>query len=248
MRNVIIWAAAVLLSAPSMAADMPVKAKPPLPAAPDVYNGSGFYALAGAAGTVGSINVAAPGDIARSIGAGAQGYGGVGYVKSFGNWYAAVELTGIYSGMSTAGKVCAAASCSLASGAGIEATTKVGVSNATFLNWLPNLNLGSIFPAFQEIPIGQSNPLAHYYVSVGGRFMDVSADYGLVVAHKWSNEFVVGIGMESQLTSSIVMDKWVRYSTSVGTISVPGGVAAAANVGSSWQALAGVSFKYGLTH
>jgi len=222
------------------AADMPVKAPPQKPII-DIYATSGFYIGAGVWGEVGTVHATAPRDVAQALAAGAAGNAVVGFVKGFGNWYMAIELGGNYAGLSTSGNGCSAvAACAFNTKYGFEQTIKVGTSNPKLLSFLPSFNFESLLglaPAGDVV-----NPLAHYYVMASLRENDVSASYGLAVARKWADEWSIGAGMVSNLTPRLSLDKWAKYTSSVGTIALPGTTFAA--VRANQKVLVGITVLY----
>lgn len=204
------------LTAPTFAADLPVKAKPILLAGYP-YQGSGFYAGVGAVGAVLSADVGANSGGSNIFSAGAALDLTAGYQFTTGtNWYA-FEVSAQYTNMG--GSVtCGTTDCAVSSKWGFEQRALIGFPIQQVLAVLPNLS--AAFPGLPPLPggVNASTTNTHPYVFVGIREDDRSAMFALASKQIWTIQPVAGLGLRQQWTNGLVAD------TSVGCTFVDTGI------------------------
>lgn len=197
-------AAASLLGAPAIGADLPVKA-PRLLAAGFPYQGSGFYAGIGAVGAVLSADVGANTGGSSVFSAGAAIDLTAGYQITTGNNWYAFEASAQYTNMGGA-VACGTVNCSVSTKWGFEQRALIGFPIQQVLSVLPNLS--AAFPGLPPLPggVNASTTNTHPYVFVGIREDDRSAIFALQSAQVWTIQPVAGLGIRQQWTNGLVAD------------------------------------------
>lgn len=229
------------LLAQAIAADLPAKAPPLLPATPGYpYTGSGLYAGIGVVGDVANSSVAGTGMFAAGAGLDLT----AGYQWGLGtNWFAAeasVQYTNL--GASALTNVNGVAT-AIAAKWGFEERVLWGFPLTNVLAVLPNLS--TVFPALPALP-GDVVPISttsHPYLYVGLREDDVSASLALAQGQAWQVQPVLGAGLRQQWTQGLVVDTSAGCSfANTGFTVGPSGLGTGANLGSTCRAA--VRFLY----
>jgi hypothetical protein len=193
--------ALIALSVSAHAADMAIKAAPPVVGYP--FAVSGVYWGVGASASAASATVANSGVF--SAGAGVDGI--IGYQWRGGLNFLAVEAIFTYEnlGNSTA---CAMAggttSCSMGYQFEIDPRVKLGFPIQTIQAVLPNLSVA--FPALPTLPATFVPANQTPYLFAGVPIKDVSASYGLTNGKEWLVQGEAGIGILNQWTNGTAVD------------------------------------------
>jgi hypothetical protein len=202
MRKFILAAiASALFAVPAFAADMALKAAPPVPGYP--YAASGFYFGVGASTSAASATVANTGVF--SAGAGFDGI--VGFQWKGDLDFVALELDATYTNLGAA-TACAtvggATSCAAGYQWEIDPRVKFGFPIQTLQSILPNL--ANLFPGLPQLPSTFVPANQHPYLFAGVPIKDVSASYGLMNGKEWLVQGEAGIGILSQYTNGTAVD------------------------------------------
>lgn len=202
MKRIFAGVAASLLSTAAFAADMPVKAQPPLVS----YAGSGFYWGITTEGGVqqNSLNsgLFVNGLVNGNLSASGGGVGGtIGWLRGNGTRWMAFEVTGMWQNISAAVPV-AGLNTSMASRWSATQVVKFnGVED--LLAYLPNLGVTLPGLSVPAVPFGGVVPnTSHPYMMLGVTEFGVDSTMGVQSGHTVAIAPLFGMGIKNQLTNS----------------------------------------------
>lgn len=194
------------LATGAFAADMPVKA---IPLPPVNWAGlSGFYAGVDFSGGLNRDQLVA-GLAATTFRTAVTGAGGglrAGYAWNRSASSFIMVEAGITRQSFGADSTCAPPMvCSVSSKWSGDFGVDYGFSSAAFVNLLPDLGLGGLFPAGTVAPAGTTNAGWHPLIGVFGHAEQVDAVVGGMAASKWVFQPGVRLSMLTKVTNNVVL-------------------------------------------
>lgn len=227
-RLLLLTAALVVIAAPAYAADMAVKATPPLTSAYP-YSTAGLYWGVTTFASQTAVNVNAPGANAgqATIDGGSIGVlGGYSMPINGGAGFAAFEASVSAQNINGSTQQ-AAGSLALKGPYRVEGVAKIGMPCSNILSYFPSL--GITLPTLPGVPAGLTATNCHAYVGGGAAGEDISATLNMngggsiSSGQEWSASGVLKFGQIWQLSSGAAVDTFVEYETNGKTFGLDSG-------------------------